>query len=171
MTVRSGGGDDVGADVRTVRDLLRDVPDRGIAAGALRYLSDDDATRATMRALPAPDVLFNYLGQWDRTGDATLRLARPLAASFGERGARPHLFEVNAVVFEGRLRVDWTYSSACHERATVERLAADFRGRLETLIEHCRHHADEALTPEHFPDADLSQGELDDLLADFGDDD
>lgn len=164
---------DAGEIVRRTRDTLRGVPSRGIGYGALRYLHKELAVRDAMAALPQPDVLFNYLGQWDRAqhDDASFQLVRPVTASFGDQGGRSHLLEINAVVFDARLRIDWTFSEDCHRRATVTGLADAFCTGLRALIAHCRVRTDDQLSARDFPSADLSQGELDNLLDEFGESD
>jgi non-ribosomal peptide synthase protein (TIGR01720 family) len=73
------------------------------------------------------EVSFNYLGQWDGLdggGDGLIRMTADALGggrSPGER--RPHLVDINAMVADGRLRVEWEYSRELHRRETVERWA------------------------------------------------
>jgi len=52
-------GDRLAAAVKTVKEQLRTVPDRGIGYGVLRHLSANPDLAA-----PAPQILFNYLGRF-----------------------------------------------------------------------------------------------------------
>ena len=81
---------DRGDHLRAVSAALREIPEGGIAYGALRYLSDDDSTRRQLSAQPDADVLFNYLGQWRRatSGDAAFHFAGPVGARYGGDGQR-----------------------------------------------------------------------------------
>ena len=86
-----------------------------------------------MRAFPAPDVAFNYMGQY---------AAVPGVESAGEarsaRALRRHLIEINGEICGGRLRIHWEYSEHHHRRTTIERWALEFMLRLRDLIDHCR---------------------------------
>jgi natural product biosynthesis luciferase-like monooxygenase protein/amino acid adenylation domain-containing protein/non-ribosomal peptide synthase protein (TIGR01720 family) len=116
---------------------LREVPRGGVGYGALRYLSPHGERLA---AIPAPEVSFNYLGQFDFGSRAGL-----LRVTDGERGAersprgrRSHLLEVDAAVIDGRLHVIWSYSCDLHRAETIEKLAESFQAELRELMELCR---------------------------------
>ena len=55
--------------LKHVKDALRAVPHRGIGYGVARYGSADADLRASLAAMPAPQLSFNYLGQFDRPSD------------------------------------------------------------------------------------------------------
>ena len=54
-----------------------------------------------------------------------------------------------------------------HARATIERLAQLYKEALQSLIEHCQSAQAGGYTPSDFPEANLSQDELDRLMAKF----
>ena len=68
------------------------------------------------------------------------------------------------MVAGGALRCDWNYSPAHHDAATIRRLAEDFRAALLRLVAHCVQADAGGLTPSDFPDAQVSQDDLDKLL-------
>jgi non-ribosomal peptide synthase protein (TIGR01720 family) len=70
-------------------------------------------------------------------------------------------------VVEGRLHLQWSYSQRVHRPATVERLAQGFLEALEALIGHCRSPEAGGFTPSDFPEVELSQGELEELIAEL----
>ena len=76
--------------------------------------------------------------------------------------------EVEIEIWEGRLRVAWTYSENLHRRETVERLATGYLASLRSLIAHCLAPGAGGYTPSDFPLARLDQGTLDRLLAATG---
>ncbi|RNF77729.1 non-ribosomal peptide synthetase [Streptomyces botrytidirepellens] len=59
------GAQQAGEAVRTVKEQLRAVPDRGIGYGLLRYLNPD--TESVLRRYPSPQAGFNYLGRYSAT--------------------------------------------------------------------------------------------------------
>ena len=62
----------------------------------------------------------------------------------------------------------WMFSGNIHRRETVEALAREFVAELRGLIEHCLSAEAGGYTPSDFKRVDLSQDELDDLLAELG---
>jgi non-ribosomal peptide synthase protein (TIGR01720 family) len=161
---------DPGQHLRSVKEQLRAVPRAGIGYGLLRYLGGGDAA-ARLAALPAAEVLFNYLGQLDLglpAGSLFAPAAEPTAAPWSPRQRRSHLLEINGVVAGGRLRTVWTYSESRHDRRTVQALADRFVAALHALVERCRAEVEAVFTPSDFPEAELSQEDLDTLMASLG---
>jgi non-ribosomal peptide synthase protein (TIGR01720 family) len=150
-----------------VKEQLRAVPSKGMGYGLLRHLRED----AGLAALPSAQVSFNYLGQVDGalSGTGMLALAPESAGpQRGPRTRRPYLLDVVGAVVGGRLQMTWTYGEALHRRETVEKLAADFLGRLRELIAHCQSPEAGGHTPSDFKLAKVKQNQLDKLSAKFG---
>jgi microcystin synthetase protein McyA len=61
----------------------------------------------------------------------------------------------------------WRYSENLHQHATIEALAQRFMEALKELIEHSLSAGAGGYTPSDFPEAQLSQKELDDLIAEI----
>jgi non-ribosomal peptide synthase protein (TIGR01720 family) len=91
-------------------------------------------------ALPRAQILFNYLGRFDRPDDADWALV-PEAGAVGGGGdpgmPLTHLLEVSAIVHDRgarpELHVTWAYPEALLDRARVEALADAWCTALETL--------------------------------------
>jgi non-ribosomal peptide synthase protein (TIGR01720 family) len=64
--------------------------------------------------------------------------------------------------------VSWGYSERFHRAPRIEALARAFGEELRTLVEHSRSHTAPRYTPSDFPDAELTQAELDRALAEIG---
>ena len=157
-----------GDAIKQIKEQLRAVPRRGLGYGLLRYLGEE-ATQARLAARREPELCFNYLGQVDagaaegrKEGFAPAGESR--GADHGATNPRAFLIEVNAVVAGGELRCAWNYSPAHHEAATINRVAADFRQALLRLVAHCTQVDTGGLTPSDFPQAQVSQDDLDKLL-------
>ena len=162
--------DDLGIILKSVKEQLRDIPNRGIGYGLWRYFSPDDPSRDNSRILLSPSVRFNYLGQTDAVWSDGF-LFEPSRESVGRlrspHGDRVVILEINALVIEGSLRLDWSYSSGLHRQETVHRVVGSVMDCLRQLIDHCCAPDAGGYTPSDFPEMDLSQGELDALLADL----
>ena len=120
------------------RAALRRIPSRGIGYGMLRYLSPDQACRATLAECPSPDVMFNYLGQFDRASSQDTLFEIHDNVDFGPlhgpRGKRSHLFEIIARVVGGRLRLDWMYPRTAFQAESVARLIELYQAALRRAI-------------------------------------
>ncbi|MBV9790246.1 MAG: non-ribosomal peptide synthetase, partial [Chloroflexi bacterium] len=165
LTVDSAA--DPGAAIKAIKEQVRQVPQRGVGYGLLRYLNNAEET-APLRAMPAAEVIFNYLGQLDR-GAPTAGLLKPARGSSGlaqsADSPRGHLLEITGSVYEGVLQFSWVYSQAIHQRATIERVADDFMATLQDLIAHCLAPDAGGFTPSDFPLAQLDQNTLDKLAS------
>ena len=158
LEVPEGAGD----ALKSVKEQLRAVPQRGISYGLLCYLGSEE-TKAKARALPAADVLFNYFGQLDQVLSELPLFAmakESTGPSHSVRGERSHLIEINGSIIEGQLQMSWTYSENVHHRATIERVAGAFVDALRNLITHCQSDAVGGFTPSDFPLARLDQRKL-----------
>ncbi len=158
---------DPGEALKTIKEQLRSIPNRGINYGVLRYLSNDER----LESLPQAEVKFNYLGQFDQVLSES-SIFRPAQESTGpmqsQQGNRNCLLEVNGLIVGGQLRLDWTYSKALHQQATVEKLAQRFIEALRSLIVHCQSPNVGGFTPSDFLQMQFSQQELDQLMAELG---
>jgi amino acid adenylation domain-containing protein/non-ribosomal peptide synthase protein (TIGR01720 family) len=153
--------------IRSVKETLRAVPGRGLGYGLLRYLGDPE-TAERLAALPAPQVSFNYLGRFDAAvgeGGLFAFAAEAVRGGQGEPIPGDHLFAVDALVLEDRLRVNWTYDRLRHLPETAERLAHGFLAELEALTAHCLSPEAGGFTPSDFPLARLDQETLDRLVG------
>jgi len=164
-------GGSVGEHLMAVKEQLRQLPGNGLSWGLLRYLAPDDAAER-LAALPRAEVIFNYLGQLDPREDGDRPpfevVDEPAGPPHHPAGERSHALVINASVVGGRLRATFGYSRRLHRRRTLDRLAGDFLAALRELIAHCRSGEAGAFTPSDFPDADLDQRQLDDLLGEVG---
>jgi amino acid adenylation domain-containing protein/non-ribosomal peptide synthase protein (TIGR01720 family) len=136
-------GQDDGAALRSMRDQLRKVPDRGMSYGLLREIA---------RAQPLAELIFNYLGQFDQVvaGSTLFNFATESTGAWhSPRARRTHAVEVLVRVVRGRLEIQWIFSPTLHDRQTIERAAASFSRELRGLIRHCRFVVDRlaAVTP------------------------
>jgi non-ribosomal peptide synthase protein (TIGR01720 family) len=161
------GADDLLDAFRLVKEQVRRAPNKGVGYSMLRYLTGDVEIAGKLRALPQAEVVFNYLGQFDQVF-AESPLFRPASKPSGPlydpQGVRPHLLQIYGGVVEGRLRMNWVYSSNIHERSTVEALALRFAEAIRYFIQPSQPPEARGLAPSDFPEAELSQEELDRLL-------
>nr|WP_225778800.1 non-ribosomal peptide synthetase [Pseudomonas sp. Marseille-Q3773] len=152
--------------IKTIKEQLRAVPDKGLGYGVLRYLGGSEA-RQLLGRLPAGEIVFNYLGQFDSSFDAATGLLTPAQESAGQNhdDATPlgSQLAINGQVFAGELKLNWTFSSERFKPSTIQRLADAYADELKALIEHCCQAHNRGVTPSDFPLAGLTQAQLDSL--------
>ncbi len=156
---------DVGGVIKSVKEQLRGIPNKGINYGVLRYLC---GKREEMEEMPQAEVSFNYLGrlkQGMEEGEMLRLTSETRMRVRGGQNERRYLLEMEASVTGARLRVEWEYNERIHRPETIERLAGLYLGALERLISHCLSEEAGGFTPSDFPDAELSQTDLDDLIV------
>ncbi|WP_370963939.1 non-ribosomal peptide synthase/polyketide synthase [Amycolatopsis sp. cg9] len=159
LTVPGGGWGEV---LKSVKEQLRAVPDKGAGYEALRYLGD-----AGFGDHPTPRISFNYHGRWD-VGTDDDGWYRGRGESLGHDadpdGTRPYLLDVIGVVEGGELHLTWEYSTEVHDESTVRALAEETIEGLRGIIAHCAGAG--GRTPSDFPLARLDQAAVDRLAGD-----
>ncbi|MFJ4323024.1 non-ribosomal peptide synthase/polyketide synthase [Streptomyces tricolor] len=162
LTVPAG---DWGTALKSVKEQLRAVPDRGLGYGVLRHL----ARHTTLTGAPAPGISFNYLGRFDWSPDGGALVA---AVPGGLGGAeapgteRAHLLDVVARVADDRLEITWYYGAGRHREETVTALAEGMLRALGDIVAHCARPGAGGRTPSDFPLARLDQAAVDRIAGD-----
>ena len=157
---------DTGALIRSIKEQLRAIPQRGLGYGILRYCHPDPDVRRALAGSKEPQILYNYLGRSDRllSPSREFRLAGPLTLSRAPDNRRPFLLEINAAVFAENLQIEWSFSPGTYSEATIDEQTDRLRANLTRLIAHSLESADTA-TASDFPLADLDTTTLDKLSA------
>jgi non-ribosomal peptide synthase protein (TIGR01720 family) len=127
VVLELGGLSEPGAALKGIKEQLRQIPQRGVGYGILRYLRAGKPGGSEERAPQGePELAFNYLGQFEQSKEEP-GLWQPAAEGVGAtrsaEGRRQHLIEVNGSISGGCLQLSWSYSEAVHERATIKTLA------------------------------------------------
>lgn len=191
-----GPENNLGQDLMGIKEQLRQVPQKGLGYGLLRYRKNEKhAMGDLLRSMPEPQVSFNYLGQVSLS-----EMAHPEPAGLGASGnleqenalftaleaskttdlsgpahdptgRRTYLIDLVASVTQGRLRVELVYSQAVHAETTIRRFCDDFMAEIRGLIQHCVSGQSFGYTPSDFPDAELSQEEIEELMEELLDGD
>ncbi|ARV58848.1 hypothetical protein BZZ01_09555 [Nostocales cyanobacterium HT-58-2] len=155
--------------IKSIKEQLRAIPNRGMGYGILRYLCKEQTIHQQLQTIPLPEISFNYLGQFDQVQSQTgwKFASESTGDNYSSKQDRRHLLDVSGLVIEGELQINLTYSKNLHTRATVEHLAQTYVQAIKSLIEHCQLEDAFGYTPSDFPDAQLNQSELDELLELF----
>jgi amino acid adenylation domain-containing protein/non-ribosomal peptide synthase protein (TIGR01720 family) len=153
-----------GEALKSVKEQMRRIPQRGVGYGILRYLSSDNA----LKARPEPAMVFNYLGQFDNAvaGSKLLRFAAESSGRWhSPKQKRRHALEMNSLVMNDRMEFEFTYSPELHGEKKIQEFADGFLNALGEVIAHCQLPDAGGRTPSDFPLARIDQVSLDRLLA------
>ncbi|MFC0210898.1 non-ribosomal peptide synthase/polyketide synthase [Paenibacillus chartarius] len=135
--------------IKRVKMSLRNIPNKGIGYGILKYMSPQADGAAFLRQAPAPDISFNYLGQFDQDLQSNdLQLSTYSCGAEVSGGmTRSHALDVNGMIAGGQLTLTLSYSGKMYRKETMERLAEKLRISLREVIAHCTAKERTELTP------------------------
>src|SRR5581483_6492586 len=98
------------------------IPNKGVGYGLLRYLNLDRASATLLAELPAAEIGFNYLGQFDQTikqAQLMIPVEEPCGPDVSPLAERTYLLELDASILNNQLSFYWTYSQNVHQRALL----------------------------------------------------
>ena len=168
VVLKRGPSTHPGECLKAVKEQLRQVPNRGVGFGVLRYLNRDRKVQAKLGDGVQPEVSFNYLGQFDQTlQDSTWFTWSPASPgpTHNPQANRANLIEIIGMIKAGMLQMQWHYSANLHRRSTMEALANNYLSALRALIQHCQSPEAGGYTPSDFPLASIGQHDLDEILS------
>ena len=116
--------------VRSVKKQLQKIPHQGIGYGLLRYIR-------RVRFSHQAEVAFNYWGQFDQVFDQQDFKFDSLQLVSHPQNQRTHLINVDAMVKNKQLIIEWTYSINFHRKNTIGQLAQNYIDDLRSLIKNC----------------------------------
>ncbi|NER13683.1 hypothetical protein GWK08_09555 [Leptobacterium flavescens] len=159
LTFKREVGNDTGLKIKSIKEKIRSVPNDGTGYGILRYISGEESLDQQ------PQVVFNYLGNQEDMNDETgLSFKEITEDTRSPESERNYKIEINAFVKEGKLQMNWSYSRELYKETTLSELTGAFKDNLQNIIKHCTSTDTEEYTPSDFPEAGLSQEDLDNLM-------
>lgn len=160
------GEGDLGTQIKLIKEQLRAIPNSGIGYGILKYMSSNPEFSRELDQ--QPQLVFNYLGnqtknsnEGDIAFDSLMRGTRDL------RSERTYKFEINSYITGGQIHINWSYSEDNYKASTIKQLVEDYHAILKELILYCTNKEKGEYTPSDFPEAGISQDDLDNLFKDL----
>ncbi|MEC3652739.1 surfactin non-ribosomal peptide synthetase SrfAA [Bacillus subtilis] len=152
---------DASAVIKTVKENLRRIPDKGVGYCILRYFTETAETKGF-----TPEISFNYLGQFD--SEVKTDFFEPSAFDMGRQvsGESEALYALSfsGMIRNGRFVLSCSYNEKEFERATIEERMERFKENLLMLIRHCTEKEDKEFTPSDFSAEDLEMDEMGDIF-------
>jgi amino acid adenylation domain-containing protein/non-ribosomal peptide synthase protein (TIGR01720 family) len=170
--------DDLGVQVKSVKETLRKIPNKGIGYGILKYLTPAEKTNGPGFEIE-PEIGFNYMGEFqftrekssackhdDRMDNDAFTITMSTIGC-GERISpeRPmnHALEISGEITGGRLHIVIDYNRYEYDRSSIKKLAEIYRSSIEKIIRHCSSKKEQEMTPSDLGDRELTIEELQDI--------
>ncbi|MBE7123003.1 non-ribosomal peptide synthetase [Bacillus cereus] len=148
--------------LKAVKDQLRQIPNRGVDYGILRYLKKELLPFYQQK----PSISFNYLGQFDQVFSKESLFMQETGFTFLDHApdSKPsHLIEVIGMVKDEKLHFVWIYSREQFSRLKIQAIADSMLRHLRQLIN--KPTTESAFTVSDFADAeDLTEESLSKVL-------
>jgi len=157
---------EIGTVIKRTKENLRSIPQKGVGYGILKYLTKEEYKK-DMEIDIAPDISFNYLGQYDQDINNELFTYSSLS---GGSNASPDFkmlcsIQINSMVKNGELHVIIDFSEKEFERETIEKLANIYENALTEIIRHCSEKKETEYTPSDYGVNEYSIEEIEEIKA------
>ncbi|MBV1880989.1 MAG: amino acid adenylation domain-containing protein [Pseudomonadales bacterium] len=152
------------AQIKSIKEQLRRVPNHGFGFGMHRLWNQDAAVQNKLAVLSKVEVAFNYLGQFDSIKENSSLFSLTTADRGGDQASttkRMHGLDINGHILEGQLQLEWTFSNERFNVQSIETVASRYITLLTEIIEHCIDTRYFGYTPSDFPLAELTQETID----------
>jgi non-ribosomal peptide synthase protein (TIGR01720 family) len=157
--------------LKSVKESLRNVPNKGIGYGLLRYLAKNEVQQQ-FNQMPKTEVRLNYLGRFDQNNSEGLlseRIIQGVKHNHSGNQKRQYVLNINAMVSNGQLGIGIEYSKEQLDEAVVASFAEALVAKLSAIVNHCQTPGVGGLTPSDLPDAGMDQQQLDKFIIELAD--
>ncbi|WFA93998.1 plipastatin non-ribosomal peptide synthetase PpsC [Bacillus subtilis] len=157
--------DELGTSVKTVKDTLGRIPNKGVGYGMLKYLTHPENKSITFSK--TPEISFNYLGQFnDIERQDTFR---PSSLGSGKdithTWKREQIIEMSAMAADKKLHFNLSYPPARFHRNTMEQLINRIEHFLLDIMKHCAGQQKAEKTLSDFSSQLLTAEDLDSISS------
>ncbi len=170
IVLNMSGEQDLAYKIKSVKESMRQIPNKGIGYGILKYMTSSE-NKGVLRCNLKPEINFNYLGQFDGDVNTQLFTVSDIAAgkSISPNMEDLYKLDINGIVTKGRLTLNFMYHKGEYENSTITTLAEHFRKNLLDVIDHCVAIDVTEMTPSDFTLKDITIEGLEDLEDAFSD--
>ncbi|TWK85460.1 hypothetical protein CHCC20335_2378 [Bacillus paralicheniformis] len=154
---------DLGTAVKTVKDTLGRIPNKGVGYGMLKYITQPEHKSITFSK--TPDISFNYLGQFNdiekqgRFRPSGLGSGKDITHTW----KREQVIEISAMAAENKLHFQLSYPPARFHRKTMEQLISIIEHDLQEIMKHCADKQVAEKTLSDFSSQSLTAEDLDSI--------
>lgn len=156
---------ELGLAVKTVKDTLGRIPDKGIGYGILKYLTSPE--NKTIQFGTAPEIGFNYLGQFNDTERQQKFSFSGLASGkdITPTWQREQTLEMSAMVRQNQMHFNLSYPPSRFHTTTMKQLLHMVKHNLHQIIKHCAYKQETEKTVSDFSSQSLTAEDLDNIAS------
>ncbi|MDK1290423.1 non-ribosomal peptide synthetase [Pseudoalteromonas umbrosa] len=154
------GSLDIEAFICASKEQYRTIPNKGIGFGVLKYMAKDPI----VSNLELPELVFNYLGQFDQVVNennsfSVAQESSGQAASTDRVNRYPLV--LNGMVAQDKLKFTLAFDENLYSADRMNLLMQEFEQAVADIVSHCLNTSNGRYTPSDFELADVEQRELD----------
>ena len=151
--------------IRKTKETLHRVPNKGIGYGILKHMAGVEI-RKRVSLDTQPDILFNYLGQFnDHKENTEFSIANESSQyDISDQRRLQNIIDVSGMIYSGRLTLSISYSKKQFAPETIQTVIDSFKNSLIQIIDHCCNTKIPVPTPSDFTYKDLSLDQLDAIM-------
>jgi non-ribosomal peptide synthase protein (TIGR01720 family) len=155
--------------IKSTKETLRQVPNKGIGYGILKYLTLEPDKQACTFNLK-PEIGFNYFGQFNREKENDLFKVANISAgnSIAPDCHEVYQLEIVGIIAANSLTMEFNYNSSTYNKDTIAGFLNKFEKRLLQIIDHCTSKEETELTLSDFGSA-IEEQELESVFDMLGD--
>ena len=148
--------DDMGYQIKYIKESLRKIPDKGIGYGILKYLTSDENKNDTQFTLK-PKISFNYLGGFEQDTSTDLFTVSnlPGGSTVSLDSEKIFSIDINGMVINNRLVFTIIYNPDEYESQSMDEFADMFKTYFTNVVEHCTSKEVPESTPIDFGSREL----------------
>lgn len=160
---------DISYYIKSVKESLRRVPNKGMGYGILKYISSKENITNRLCFSIDPEISFNYLGQFDYNQEMQ-HIGISLVSSslyMSQEESRERTFEINCGINNGEFILTLNYNKFKYEEHEIKEFTDSYMNYLKLLIEHCISKEETEMTPSDFTFSEISFDELEALTEEI----
>ncbi len=132
----------ISQDIKKIHNELKRVPQKGIGYGLLRYVHPSHEINKALSDLPASEISFNYIGQFDKVlaDDSEICIYKELGAVdclVSEK--KTYKLYIEVIKIDSVFNVKVEYAANWFQASEVEQLLELYCNAIEEIAEHCAH--------------------------------
>ena len=125
--------DDITQQIKTVKEILRSIPNKGIGFGILKYLSKNK----DINNFPESQIMFNYLGEFNINNNY-LKISKILTKNFYDKNSiLSYNIEINSIVTDQKLLFIYKYNKKLFTKKEILLFSSLYKQSLEKIVQNC----------------------------------
>jgi amino acid adenylation domain-containing protein/non-ribosomal peptide synthase protein (TIGR01720 family) len=166
VLIANSDSENTGAWIKSVKDILRRIPNKGVGYGILKYITAPENTRTIDFGIK-PEINFIYLGQFGREAHQEMfEISTELTgASMAPDSERACLIDIVGMIIDGKMTFRLIYNQDAFDAADMSKVAKDFGECLASIVHHCENRQETETTVSDFEYKDLSADDFEAIVA------